>query len=389
MKRVILIVLDSVGVGALPDAGAYGDEGANTLGNIVKAAGLRLPNLERLGLGHIRQAGLPPHPDAAGLSARLRERSPGKDTTTGHWEIAGLRLARPFPTFPDGFPAEFIKRYEAAIGTRTLGNKPASGTAILDELGEEHIRTGFPIIYTSADSVFQIAANETVISNERLYEMCRIAREMLTDELAVGRVIARPFAGREAGAFRRTAARRDFSLQPAGQTVLDGLKTAGHDVIGVGKIGDIFAGRGITESDHAAGNKACTESMLKYMDRDFDGLLFVNLVDFDMVHGHRRDPANYAKALSEFDAAVPGVQAKMRGGDLLIITADHGCDPTFRGTDHTREHALLLVWKRGVKRHRHLGDLDTFADIAAAVSAFFGLEERYGARSFLSELEGL
>ncbi len=389
MRRVLLIVLDSVGAGSLPDAAAYGDEGANTIGNTVAATGLRLPNLERLGLGHISQSGLPPHLNARGLSARLAERSAGKDTTTGHWEIAGLWTAKPFPTFPDGFPAEFIKRYEMAIGRKTIGNKAASGTAILDELGEEHLRTGFPIVYTSADSVFQIAANEKIISNGRLYEMCRIARTMLTGDLAVGRVIARPFAGERAGAFKRTAARRDFSLEPTGRTILDDLKAAGHDVIGVGKIEDIFACRGITQSDHAAGNRACIGSMMKFLDRDFGGLLFVNLVDFDMVHGHRRDVKSYAEALADFDAAVPEILSRMGEDDLLLITADHGCDPTFRGTDHTREYAPLLAWRRGAERHKHLGDRGSFADVAATIAECFGLDARYGADSFTKELEDL
>ncbi len=389
MKQVLLIVLDSVGAGSLPDAAAYGDAGANTLGNTVTAANLRLPHLERLGLGHISQAHLPPHPEARGLSARLRERSPGKDTTTGHWEIAGLRIAEPFPTFPYGFPEQFITQFEKAIGQKTIGNKAASGTAILDELGEEHLRTGFPIVYTSADSVFQIAANERIISNEQLYEMCRIARKMLTGKLSVGRVIARPFTGEKAGLFKRTAGRRDFSLEPTGKTVLDDLKSAGYDVIGVGKIEDIFAGRGVTKSDHAAGNKACMESMMKFLDEDFNGLLFVNLVDFDMVHGHRRDVQNYAKALADFDAAVPEILSKMQEECLLMITADHGCDPTFRGTDHTREYAPLLAWRKGAERHIHLGDRATFADIAATISDYFGLDKRYGASSFMKELEEL
>lgn len=389
MSRAVLIVLDSVGAGALPDAGKYGDEGANTLGNTVKATGLRLPNLERMGLGAIPQAALPEHPEARGLSARLRERAPGKDTTTGHWEMAGVTLRAPFPTFPDGFPEELISRFEAAIGTKTLGNFAASGTAIIQQLGEEHVRTGYPIVYTSADSVFQIAAHEEVVPLVKLYEICETARDLLTGEYAVGRVIARPFVGGRAGEFTRTAARRDFSLQPPGRTVLDDLKSAGREVVGIGKIEDIFAGRGLTQSDHAAGNKACIAATLQALERPFEGLLFVNLVDFDMVHGHRRDAENYARALREFDDALPGIMKAMSPGDLLLITADHGCDPTFKGTDHTREHAPLLAWKRETRRHRHLEDRETFADIAATIADFFGLGERYGASSFLKELEGL
>lgn len=389
MKRVFLIVLDSVGAGALPDAERYGDVGANTLGNTVSATGLRLPNMEKMGLGVIRQSNLPEHPQAAGLSGRLAEVSPGKDTTTGHWEMAGIRLQAPFPTYPQGFPESLIQAFEEAIGTKTLGNYPASGTAIIDELGEEHLRTGYPIVYTSADSVFQIAANEAIIPNERLYEMCRIARGLLTGEHAVGRVIARPFTGEKRGGFKRTAARRDFSLEPLGETILDALKAAGQQVIGVGKIEDIFASRGLTLSDHAAGNKACLEAALRYMDHDFNGLLFVNLVDFDMVHGHRRDPANYAAALKEFDDALPKIQSKMKEGDLLIITADHGCDPTFRGTDHTREYAPLLVWQTKSHSHKHLGDRSTFSDIAATIADYFGLPQRFGAQSFKEDVEAI
>lgn len=389
MKRVILVVLDSVGVGELPDAANYGDAGSNTLGHTVQATGLRLPHMERLGLGHIRQSYLPPHAEATGLSARMKEASPGKDTTTGHWEMAGVKLSRPFPTYPDGFPPEVIQRFEEAIGTKTLGNYPASGTAIIEELGEEHLRTGYPIVYTSADPVFQIAANEAIISNERLYEMCEIARAQLVGEHAVGRVIARPFIGDKKGSFKRTAARRDFSLEPTGETILDVLKAAGKEVIGVGKIEDIFAHRGLTLSDHAAGNKACTEAMLNHMDKAFEGLLFVNLVDFDMVWGHRRDVENYAKALREFDDALPLIQEKMGAEDLLIITADHGCDPTFKGTDHTREHVPLLAWQKGSKAHTHLAERETFADIAATIADYFGLPHRFEAQSFLQDLKGL
>ena len=386
MKRVILVVLDSVGVGELPDAAKYGDVGSNTLGHTVKATGLRLPNMEKMGLGFIEQSFLPKHDQATGLTARMKEASPGKDTTTGHWEMAGVKLSQPSPTYPNGFPKEVIEKFEAAIGTKTLGNYPASGTAIIEELGEEHLRTGYPIVYTSADPVFQIAANEAIISNERLYEMCEIARAQLVGEHAVGRVIARPFVGNKKGSFRRTAARRDFSLEPQGETILDALKEAGHEVIGVGKIEDIFAHRGLTISDHAAGNKACTEAMLKHMDKAYSGLLFVNLVDFDMVYGHRRDVKNYAAALKDFDDALPDLMGKMTDDDILIITADHGCDPTFRGTDHTREYAPLLAWQKESRRHIHLDERDTFADIAATIAEFFGLPQRFDAQSFLDDL---
>ncbi|NLM86429.1 MAG: phosphopentomutase [Clostridiales bacterium] len=389
MKRVVLIVLDSVGAGELPDAAQYGDSGANTLGNTVKATGLRLPNMEKMGLGSIEQASLPVNDKAVGLSGRLREKSPGKDTTTGHWEMAGVRLNAPFPTYPNGFPEKVIKQFEEAIGTKTLGNYPASGTVIIDELGEEHLKTGFPIVYTSADSVFQIAVNEAIYSNEELYEMCRIARNILQGEHAVGRVIARPFVGDKKGSFKRTAARRDFSLEPLGDTILDVLKANGKEVIGVGKIEDIFALRGLTKADHAAGNKACLASTLNWLDKDFEGLLFVNLVDFDMIHGHRRDAENYAKALKEFDDALPRILEKLKDDDLLIITADHGCDPTFHGSDHTREHAPLLAWQPVSEKHRHIGDRATFADIAATIADFYGLPERFNAESFLGEIQNL
>lgn len=388
-KRVILVVLDSVGIGELPDAEKYGDEGANTLGHTVLATGLRLPNMEKIGLGLIPQSRLPKPEQASGLAGRLREVSPGKDTTTGHWEMAGVTLSAPFPTYPEGFPKDVIARFEQAIGTKTLGNYPASGTEIIKELGEEHLKTGYPIVYTSADSVFQIAAHEGIYPIEKLYWMCETAREILTGEHAVGRVIARPFIGQSAETFKRTAARKDFSLQPPGETILDALKAAGHEVIGVGKIEDIFAHRGLTQSDHAAGNKACVASTLRFLDTGFEGLLFVNLVDFDMIHGHRRDAANYAKALKEFDEALPDIQKRMSENDLLLITADHGCDPTFRGTDHTREHAPLLAWQTSSRQHRLLEDRETFADIAATIAEYFGLRQRFGADSFLKEVADL
>lgn len=387
MKRVILIVLDSVGAGALPDAAAYHDEGANTIGHIAEKTDLRLPNLCRLGLGRLPGLHLNDSSPVAGAYGRAAERSKGKDTTTGHWEIAGLTLEKPFPTYPHGFPQDVISAFEAAIGTRTLGNYPASGTVILDELGEEHMRTGYPIVYTSADSVFQIAAHEDVIPVARLYEMCEIARRQLVGDHAVGRVIARPFIGTGKGAFTRTAGRRDFSLAPTGETLLDALSGAGLDVLGVGKIEDIFAHRGLTGSNHAAGNPACVKAMMDYVAQPFHGLLFVNLVDFDMVYGHRRDVQGYADALMAFDRQLPVLQAAMDEDDLLIITADHGCDPTFHGTDHTREYIPLLCWRPGMKGAHDLGTRPTYADIAATVCDAFGLSERFGAASFLHEME--
>ena len=385
-KKAILIVLDSVGIGALEDAAAYGDAGADTLGHIINTCHPNLPNLMAMGLGNIDGASFPgavAAPTAA--YGRLREVSAGKDTTTGHWEIAGVQLSRPFPTFPNGFPQAFISRFEQAVGRQTIGNKPASGTAILDELGEEHIATGKLIVYTSADSVFQIAANEAVVPLEELYRDCEIAREMLRDELEVGRVIARPFVGERAGAFKRTGGRRDFSAMPP-ETMCDVLAAAGKTVYGVGKIEDIFGHRGITQSNHAAGNPACMEATFAAMKEDFDGLLFVNLVDFDMVYGHRRDVQGYARALEEFDRQLPQIQALMGDEDMLVLTADHGCDPCHTGTDHTREHTPLLVWGRGLRPGVNLGTRQTYADISATVLDFFGMDKKLKGTSFLEQL---
>lgn len=385
-KKAILIVLDSVGIGALPDAAAYGDAGADTLGHIINTCHPDLPNLMAMGLGNIDGASFPGAAAAPTAAyGRLREVSAGKDTTTGHWEIAGVQLSRPFPTFPDGFPQAFLTRFEQAVGRGTIGNKPASGTAILDELGEEHIATGKLIVYTSADSVFQIAANEAVVPLEELYRDCEIARKMLTGELEVGRVIARPFVGERAGAFRRTGGRRDFSAMPP-ETMCDVLAAAGKTVYGVGKIEDIFGHRGITKSNHAAGNPACMEATFAAMREDFDGLLFVNLVDFDMVYGHRRDVEGYARALETFDRQLPQIQALMGDEDLLILTADHGCDPRHTGTDHTREHTPLLVWGRGVRPGVNLGTRETYADISATVLEFFGADKKLKGTSFLAQL---
>lgn len=385
-RKAILIVLDSVGIGALDDAAAYGDAGADTLGHIIRTCQPKLPHLMELGLGNIDGASFPGAVAAPqGCFGKMREVSAGKDTTTGHWEIAGVQLSRPFPTFPNGFPQAFIDRFEQAVGRGTLGNKPASGTAILDELGEEHMRTGKLIVYTSADSVFQIAANEAIVPLEELYRDCEIARKMLTGELEVGRVIARPFVGDHAGAFKRTGARRDFSALPP-ETMCSALEKSGRTVYGVGKIEDIFAHQGITRSNHAAGNPACMEATFAAMEEDFDGLLFVNLVDFDMVYGHRRDVQGYAAALEAFDAQIPELKARMGDDDLLILTADHGCDPCHTGTDHTREHTPLLVWGRKVRKGVNLGTRDTYADISATVLDFFGVDHALKGTSFLGEI---
>ena len=387
MKRAILIVLDSVGVGALPDAASYNDEGANTVGHIAQKTDLKLPNMCALGFGHIPNTYLAPASDIVGAYGRAAEKSSGKDTTTGHWEISGITLEKPFPTYPNGFPKEVIDAFEKAANVKTIGNYAASGTAILDELGEEHLRTGCPIVYTSADSVFQIAAHEDLFPLPKLYEMCEIARNLLQGEHAVGRVIARPFVGTEKGKFTRTGGRRDYSLEPIRTSMLDVMSQNGLDVLGVGKIEDIFAHRGLTGSNHAAGNPACVEAMLDYMKTDFNGLLFVNLVDFDMVYGHRRDVEGYRKALETFDAQLPDIMSKMTNDDLLIITADHGCDPAHQGTDHTREYIPILCWHKGMKNAHDIGTRETYADIAATLCDYFGIEERFGAKSFLHELE--
>lgn len=386
MKRVIWIVLDSVGAGYLPDAAAFGDEGANTIGHIAEKMELKIPHMLSMGLGSLPGLHLP---ETAGNGAygRAMEKSAGKDTTTGHWEMAGVTVKQPFPLYPDGFPKEVMDAFEAAIGTKTLGNKPASGTAILDELGEEHMRTGYPIVYTSGDSVFQIACHEEIYPIEKLYEMCEIARSQLQGRHGVGRVIARPFVGTGKGAFQRTGRRRDFSLKPIAPSILDVMKDAGFETLGVGKIEDIFAHQGLTGSNHAAGNPACIDAAIEYMKKDFDGLLFVNLVDFDSVYGHRRDVEGYGKALEYFDERLPEIQGLMGEDDLLIITADHGCDPAYTGTDHTREYVPLLLWKQGMRGQHPIGTRETFADTAATIAEYFGLPERFGAASYLKEIE--
>lgn len=387
MKRVILIVLDSVGAGALPDAALFGDTGANTLGHIAEHMPLNIPHMRALGLGHLPGLNILPDEMGNGVYGRAAEKSMGKDTTTGHWEIAGITLAQPFPTYPNGFPKDVIATFEASIGTKTLGNKPASGTAILDELGEEHMRTGYPIVYTSADSVFQIAAHEDVIPVPKLYELCEIARKQLVGQHAVGRVIARPFVGLCKGQFKRTGSRRDFSLPPIAPTMLDALKEAGKQVLGVGKIEDIFAQQGLTGSNHAAGNPACINAALDYMKQNFEGLLFVNLVDFDSVFGHRRDVEGYGKALEYFDSRLPEFYDLMGNEDLIIITADHGCDPAHHGTDHTREYIPILCWKKGMNGLQSIGTRETYADIAATICDYFDLPQRFGAESYLNALE--
>ena len=345
-----------------------------------------LPNLKRMGLCAIDTMPCESPADAAGVAGRAIEKSPGKDTTTGHWEMAGVRLTQPFPTYPNSFPPDVIAAFEQAIGRKTLGNYAASGTVIIEDLGEEHLRTGYPIVYTSADSVFQIACNEEIIPLETLYAWCETARGILMGEHAVGRVIARPFIGKHKGAFTRTKGRRDFSLVPPSDTILDVLKRSGVFTMGIGKIEDIFAHRGLVDSVHSAGNPACMEEWMRMMHRDFNGLTFINLVDFDMLYGHRRDTKAYADALEAFDRKLGEAQTVAREDDLFLITADHGCDPTFRGTDHTREHAPILAWSKSMKTLTSIGTRDTFADIAATIADLFGLEERFDAVSFADVL---
>ncbi len=383
IRRIILVILDSVGVGELPDADKYGDIGSNTLGNITKSIqGFSLTNLEKLGIGFIPGVyalGKTENPKAC--YGRMAEKSQGKDTTTGHWEISGLILDKAFPTYPEGFPIELINKFEVLIGSKTLGNKPASGTAIIAELGDEHMRTGFPIVYTSADSVFQIAAHEDIVPVDRLYEMCKLARGILTGEHAVGRVIARPFTG-ETGDFCRTDRRRDFSLEPLGRTMLDVIKDSGLEVAAVGKIEDIFVGKGITQAVHTHDNMDGITRTIDYMKKDFSGLIFTNLVDFDMLYGHRNDVIGYASALKEFDDRVPDIIGNLKDDDLLIITADHGCDPTTASTDHSREYVPLLVYGKMIKNGIDLGTRESFADISATVLSLLGLEKLAAGVSF-------
>jgi len=373
-NRVILIVLDSVGIGYLPDAHLYGDEGSNTLGHIAeKYPELHLPNMISLGLGNIDPNNLLPKVDnPLAAYGKAMEQSAGKDTTTGHWEIAGTILEKPFPTFPDGFPTSFMADFEAAIGSKTIGNYSASGTTIIEELGDEHVRTGFPIVYTSADSVFQIAMHEAVIPIEKQYEICQIARDMLTGDYEVGRVIARPFVG-TSGQYIRTARRKDFATMPP-DNVLDAINKQGKEVLGIGKIYDIFAGKGITRSIKTANNQEGIEATISAIENDEASLIFTNLVDFDMHFGHRRDVVGYAQCLEAFDAKLPELMSKMKEDDILIITADHGNDPTWTGTDHTREYIPILIFGQNVPKAYNFGVRNSFVDIAATVADALGMD---------------
>ncbi len=380
--RIVWIVLDSVGIGEMPDAAAYGDAGSDTLGNIARQRALHLPNLSALGLANIKPlTGLAPAARPQGSFGKCTLASPGKDTTTGHWEMVGIHLDRPFPVYPDGFPEDIMREFESRIGRGTLGNVAASGTAIIAQLGEEHMRTGSPIVYTSADSVFQIAAHEEVIPLWELHRICEIARDLLRGPREVGRVIARPFEG-QPGAFQRTANRKDYAVPPPPGMLLDKLDDAGIPVHSVGKIFDVFLGRGIREFEKTKSNADGMRKTLEALKETPRGLIYVNLVDFDQLFGHRNDVEGYAKALEEADRWVPELRAALAPRDLLILTADHGCDPTTPSTDHSREYVPLLVAGPGVRRGVHLGTRGTLADIGQTVAHNFGLSIAKG-ESFL------
>lgn len=385
-KKSILIVLDGVGIGELPDASLYGDQGSHTLANTAQVVGgLNLPHLERLGLGNIAPIqGVKPVPNPRASHGKMTEVSRGKDSTTGHWELAGLIIGREFPTFPGGFPESLLDTFLKVTGSGGwLGNTTASGTVIIQELGDEHVRTGFPIVYTSADSVFQIAAHEEVIPLDRLYEICRKTRdEICTGEYAVGRVIARPFIG-TSGAYTRTTNRRDFSLVPPAATLLDVLQLAGIDTVTVGKVDDLFAGRGVSKAFHTKNNAEGVRYIVDEGRRMKSGLIFANLIDFDTMYGHRNDPKGFAEALESFDIALPEILDTLSRDDLLIVTADHGNDPVTPSTDHSREYVPLLSLRSATGNGRNLGTRDTFADAGKTIADFFGIENNLAGESFL------
>jgi phosphopentomutase len=383
MSKFIILVMDSVGIGAQPDADKFGDEGSNTVGNIIKAsAEINLDNLAVLGMCRLVE-GLPCR-NITGSYGKSAEIFPGKDTTGGHFEIAGLILDKPFPTFPHGFPQSFIEAFEKAVGRKTIGNYHASGTEIIKVLGKQHVDTGALIVYTSADSVFQIAAHEDVVPLEKQYEICETARKMLAGDLAVGRVISRPFTGTE-GNYTRTRNRRDFSLKPPGDTILTAVKNAGMEVAGVGKIEDIFANVGLTKSNHTRDNDSGITATINYIKEDFEGLVFSNLVDFDMLYGHRNNVNGYKEALEALDRRIPEILAALSEDDMIIFTADHGCDPTTESTDHSREYIPILAYGSNVKAGIDIGVRSSFSDIAATAAEFFGIEWKTG-RSFYREI---
>ncbi|MEW5551761.1 phosphopentomutase [Peribacillus frigoritolerans] len=387
-KRIFVIVMDSVGIGEAPDADLFGDKGADTLGHIAeKMNGLNMPTLAKLGLGNIREIkGVEKAQQPLAYYTKMKEASTGKDTMTGHWEIMGLNISTPFRVFPDGFPELLVNELEAKMGRGIIGNVPASGTEIIERLGEEHMKTGALIVYTSADSVLQIAAHEDIVPIDELYKICEIAREVtMADEFKVGRVIARPFTG-EPGNFKRTPNRHDYALKPFERTVMDELKDSGYDVLAIGKISDIFDGEGVTESLRTVSNMDGMDKLIQTVEQDFKGLSFLNLVDFDALYGHRRDPEGYGKALEEFDARMPEVLDKLKEDDLLIITADHGNDPVHEGTDHTREYVPLLVYSKRFTEGAELPIRDTFADIGATVAANFDVKMPAFGKNILGDL---
>ncbi|WP_042271910.1 phosphopentomutase [[Clostridium] dakarense] len=388
MSRVVWVIIDSVGIGALPDSKEFGDIGVNTLGNIVKEhKDIKIPNLIKLGVGNIDGVDfLEKTESPIGVFGKCSEVSQGKDTTTGHWEMTGILVETPFKTFENGFPKEIIDEFEKRTGRKVVANKPASGTAILDEYGEHQMKTGDVIVYTSADSVFQIAAHEEIIPLDELYKMCEIAREIMMGDNAVARIIARPYIGTGVGKFERTSNRRDYSLNPFEPTVLDNIKESGLDVIAVGKIEDIFNGQGITEAIHTKDNMHGVDETINYIKKENNGLIFTNLVDFDSKYGHRRDSLGYRKALEEFDARIPEIIESLNGDDILIINADHGNDPTYKGTDHTREYIPVLVYGKSLKEGVNLGIRNSFADIGATVADILNVKMPKHGTSFKNEM---
>lgn len=387
INRIILIVLDSVGIGELPDAEKYGDKGSNTIGNISKfIGGLKLENMQNIGLGNIIGIeNINKIENPTGAFGKCAELSVGKDTVTGHWEIAGVVLEKPLNTYPNGFSKDIIEEFQNKIGRKIIGNKVASGTEIIKELGEEHIKTGYPIVYTSADSVFQIAAHEEVISLEELYRMCKIAREMLVGDRIVGRVIARPFIG-ENGNFTRTSNRHDFALDPFDKTMLDYIKENRLNVMAVGKIEDIYNKKGITDAVHIKNNMDGVDKTLEYMREDKQGLIFTNLVDFDMIYGHRNNIQGYGKALQDFDDRIPEIISSMKEEDVLIITADHGCDPTTESTDHSREYIPILIYGKNIKSGVNIGVRECFCDIGKSILDLLNIENSLYGESFAKEV---
>ena len=385
---MIVIVLDSVGIGELPDAALYEDQGSNTLGNIAAQVSLRIPNLSSLGMSRIVDLkGTPPVPAPVGAFGRMAERSKGKDSVTGHWEFMGIVLDRAFPTFPTGFPADLIAEFERRIGRQSIGNVVASGTTVIDELGPHHMETGFPIVYTSADSVFQIATHEGIVPVPQLYEWCEVAYELTVKGLGLGRVIARPFIGLP-GSFQRTSNRHDYAMPPIAETLLDRLAAAGHQVTSVGKVSDLFAGQGISSSHPTKSDADGVDKVEALMGTQDRGLIFANLVDFDAVYGHRNDTAGYARNLEQFDARLESLLGKLRPDDLLVITADHGNDPTTPSTDHSREHVPLLLAGAGVTKGVDLGTRSTFADLGQTLAEVFGVGPIAHGTSFLGDITG-